>query len=50
MVDSRYQEEVKKQFMTPHGQINDALSIDNSIAALVRWRKLYKYSCTGFWL
>ena len=45
--DPRTLEEVEKQFHSKDGEIKDKLSIDNSIAAHIRWRKQYKTSCEG---
>ena len=45
--DLRTLEDVKRQFHDPDEVLKDKLSIDNSIAAHVRWRKQYKTSCEG---
>ena len=45
--DPRSLEDVKRQFHTKDGELKDKLSIDNSIAAHIRWRKQYKISCKG---
>ena len=45
--DPRTLEDVEGQFHDKDGVLKDKLSIDNSIAAHIRWRKQYKTSCEG---
>ena len=45
--DPRTLEDVERQFRDQDGVLKDKLSIDNSIAAHVRWRRQYKASCEG---
>ena len=44
---SRGYDNVERQFHDKDGVLKDKLSIDNSIAAHIRWRKQYKTSCKG---
>lgn len=41
------QAEVQNQYLDTSGKIKDAFSIDNSLAAHIRWRKQYKSPCKG---
>ena len=43
--DPQTLEDVERQFHDKDGVLTDKLSIDNSIAAHIRWRKQYKTSC-----
>ena len=45
--DPQTLEDVKRQFHDKDGVLKDKLSINNSIAAHIRWRKQYKTSCEG---
>ena len=48
MADTRTHKKVEKLFIdVKTGKTKDTLSIDNSLAAHVRWRKQYKQSCEG---
>ena len=45
--DPRSLKDVESQFHKKDRELKDKLSIDNSIAAHIRWRKQYKTSCEG---
>ena len=45
--DQQTLEDFKRQFHDKDGVLKDKFSIDNFIAAYVRWRKQYKTSCEG---
>ena len=45
--DPRTLEDVERPFHNKDGELKDKLSINNSIAAHIRWRKQYKTSCEG---